>query len=515
METNKEYLRERQMPAFISESTGEYTLPDYNTDVKRMLCVSAKAIPSSKFMDGETLECVGVVVYEIVYLDSENNLTHCEFTTDYELKIKCNSESYRDAMVLTRVKNYNVRPIGPRRFSAKCVLDSSIFITENACIGVEGDTFATGEPETCTTMAEAQTAYYSLGKECEYAETLMSLEGVISDDIEVLSLNSAVRLHSVGITEGGVEYQGELDITALVIIGEELPTHKNVLIPISGMLPIEDVEEGMAPQVKIWVTSLTCATNPTDVGVDVTVSALTEACASVRGNESLRLITDCFLRDNGVENSYTDAAFCAHIGSFCEQIELDMSFERADVGAQDLRNIIHTFANCSYNDAIINGAEIKIDGILRLSVMACEINNDGMPDFVGLKLEAPFDAKVKNSCQKTATNAICDIQVLSCELSLDANKVYLRATLSCSIILSDRVIYHIVTASNRAEEAFDSLGSDIVIYYPEEGESLFDVARRFHTSLVKLASDNSLGEAAFRGPSSPSSLAGVHKLIIK
>ena len=94
METDKEFLKERYIPAVISESSGEYTLPDYNTDVKRLLSINARAVPSSSFMDGETLECVGVVAYDIIYLDSENNLTHCEFTTDYELRVKCNSESY-------------------------------------------------------------------------------------------------------------------------------------------------------------------------------------------------------------------------------------------------------------------------------------------------------------------------------------------------------------------------------------------------------------------------------------
>ncbi|MBQ9084095.1 MAG: DUF3794 domain-containing protein [Clostridia bacterium] len=514
METDKEFLKERYIPAVISESSGEYTLPDYNTDVKRLLSINARAVPSSSFMDGETLECVGVVAYDIIYLDSENNLTHCEFTTDYELRVKCNSESYQDARVGTRVKNYSVRPLGPRRFSAKCVLDSAIYITERERIAIEGDAFTDGEPEVSTAMAQAATAYYSERQEREYAETLISLEGVIADDVDVLALSSSIRLNNIAPVEGGVEYQGELEATALLVIGDELPTHRSVIIPISGMLPIEDMEEGMDAAVDVCVTSLRSSINPTEVGVDITVSAITEATATARGNESVRLITDCYLKECGIENQYTNVDFCAHLGTKRENIGLEMEFDRKDVGAESLRNIIHSFAVCSLDESAVDADGVTLKGNLRLSVMACEINDDGMPAYVGLKIDVPFSEKVKHSCQN-ATNAICEMQVISCDLSLDGEKLYICATIGCSTVLLGNSTHRIVTSSVKAEECTAPLGSDIVIYYPEEGESLFEVARLFRTSLLKLASDNSLSESAFRSPSSSSSLSGVRKLIIK
>ena len=167
--------------------------------------------------------------------------------------------------------------------------------------------------------------------------------------------------------------------------------------------------------------------------------------------------------------------------------------------------------------ALIEGREnIKLEGEMRLSVMACEINDQGEPTFVGLKLDIPFVTKVKNSCQNAhITDCLCDIYLTSNSVTLDADKIYIKATIFSTIeqISTSNIRY--VSSSVFTDEVYEKVGSDVVVYYPESGESLFDVARSFHTSLLKIASDNSLSESVFRSCDSPASLVGVRKLIIK
>ena len=57
MQTEKEYIAGREMPGIRSESVGEYSLPDYNGDVKKVLFVRPKLFPSGKFVADGVFAC--------------------------------------------------------------------------------------------------------------------------------------------------------------------------------------------------------------------------------------------------------------------------------------------------------------------------------------------------------------------------------------------------------------------------------------------------------------------------
>ena len=49
MQAEKEYLTGREIVGLRCESAGEYSLPDYNGDVKKILEVKTKVFPSGSF----------------------------------------------------------------------------------------------------------------------------------------------------------------------------------------------------------------------------------------------------------------------------------------------------------------------------------------------------------------------------------------------------------------------------------------------------------------------------------
>ena len=61
MQTEKEYTVGREIHALRCESSGEYSLPDYNGDVKKVLFVRPKLFPSGKVVADGVLELSGIV----------------------------------------------------------------------------------------------------------------------------------------------------------------------------------------------------------------------------------------------------------------------------------------------------------------------------------------------------------------------------------------------------------------------------------------------------------------------
>ena len=61
MQTEKEYILGREINALRCESVGEYSLPDYNGDVKKVLLVKTQVYPAGKFVGEDLLEFSGSV----------------------------------------------------------------------------------------------------------------------------------------------------------------------------------------------------------------------------------------------------------------------------------------------------------------------------------------------------------------------------------------------------------------------------------------------------------------------
>ena len=64
-------------------------------------------------------------------------------------------------------------------------------------------------------------------------------------------------------------------------------------------------------------------------------------------------------------------------------------------------------------------------------------------------------------------------------------------------------------------EEFRREDSVITVYYPDERESVFDIAKKFHTSVQCIAEDNELSQSVFASPDAPVKPFGYKKLIIK
>ena len=128
MEIKKDisYKKSTKCQDVYTESQVDYVLPDYMGDMRKILFTEATVRPSGKFAGGEAVEMSGIVVYNVIYLDSDGALSSVEFSSDYDYSVKCSGDNYNDSVAATRVSNYAIRLIGPRKISARASLVGSV-----------------------------------------------------------------------------------------------------------------------------------------------------------------------------------------------------------------------------------------------------------------------------------------------------------------------------------------------------------------------------------------------------
>ncbi len=516
MKTEKEFLTDKSFNSLYSESVGEYSLPDYHTDVKKLLLIKARAVPGGKFINSDSIEFSGTVNYDIVYLDSDNRVTGCAFSTDYEVAVKCSSENVKDADADTRVANFSIRLLGPRRFTAKASLASCVHITEQAQYEVTGDAFDGREPEMLKKCAMVRRAVFGEGASTEYTDTVAELEGVIADECEVIAVMAEPRVTSFSRSDGGVDYQGEVNLSALVNTGSQTPVFYKKTVPVSGNVECEGIESDTEVTVSLWVSSASVTVQPGEDGVSLIGALSTSAKARGFGNEKIELISDLYRTDVPTQNEYADFSYTEHIASRREWVNFSETKSRAEEGSENIRNYLVSIAEARVDSAELSEDGAKIKGEIKFSGVACEVFEDGSLGYSSAKYSVPFEQNVNLGCQlPEGAHLVCTAECKDASITLDNAKIYFDCRLGLDIVADAQRRVSCVSSSSVSGDRYEKSSSVVTVYYPEAGENLFGIAKRYHTSVESVAQDNSLSESVFNDLTSPILSAGVKRLIIK
>ena len=132
-----------------------------------------------------------------------------------------------------------------------------------------------------------------------------------------------------------------------------------------------------------------------------------------------------------------------------------------------------------------------------------------------LKFSAPFSVNVNINCQNAdKTRFETKIRANDVGASIDSEKLYASANLDVCVVACEEKCERVLASSIKCDDApIVRHGSKITVYYPNAKDTLFSVAKKYHTSPTAIASANSLTESVF-GDGVSSALSGVKKLVI-
>ena len=97
----------------------------------------------------------------------------------------------------------------------------------------------------------------------------------------------------------------------------------------------------------------------------------------------------------------------------------------------------------------------------------------------------------------------------------DSEKLYVTLSLDITGAIYDNASAVCVKSCKVSSPLKNRDKSELVVYYPDTEDSLFDIAKRYHTTVMKIASANSLTESVFNAKGTKGCLGGIKKLIIK
>ena len=476
------------------ETCADFVLPDYMGDVKRLLKSSASVSLANKYTGSAEVSFLMMVSYRVTYIDSEEKLTEAVFDSDYEYNAKC-QDGFVDAFLNTRVDGIHVRLQGPRKISARAALISDLSVTERCKISDICD-FAQKEiKETAVNIHKAE--FLSFPK-CEHAVEIGRLEGVGSDEIEVIKSDAKLIVESCERHDDRIVISGGIHAFCLLRVNEDIiRLEKELPYESSIVCDGEQKSSGFLPSGGICSVGVHLNSeigDGADAGVFYTAVVMdmtSESFASCNYNVEYPLISDAFECGAVNECGYRVFSYDELVASVFERRKVGFTIER---DGTPIRSILDSDVRLSGYHYEICGSDIVVHGVAEYNII---VGGMTQGECAGIRGEREIEERIRLSdALRNQENVNSHICVMPCEVSVtfDGEKIYMNFTLSVlgfvSAEKSERILTSLVSTKKTTE------GRRIIVYYPKCGEDLWGIAKKYSVPVSEVGRRAIRDEAA-------------------
>ena len=476
---------------FLSECHGEHHLPDYLGDMKKVLSSSARVVPAGKFIGGEEVQFGGSVAFDIWYLDSESRLSHESFNIDYEFSCPSGGEAV-DGAAAVSVSSFTLRPIGPRRISAKATLQASVCLRKSATYVCENEGDAAAL-HTATRDLSVGHRRFSSPMEREYGEKLAVPAAYAG--AEILHSGGCLHIERAVAQDGAVLACGHYAVFAILCMEGLPPLRLSESFPVEESVEMESCAADMNATANGFFTSLTCSLQEGEEPA-ITFHGICEFSAEAERNEQISVVEDAFLESGGTCESETleyDTFFSA--STMCRAAELVLPLSEGEGSVADgvfhttalLKNLSHTFSQ----------NEIQFTAEAEICALGYAVSEDGETHYASRRCSAPISLALPLDAPMPEGGKLwMDATVGMCEGRVEEDRLYVSLVICFCIRGGEERQIECVRRICPTNAEKGIFVPTYTVYYPSAQDTLWSVAKRYGVSPASIAACNHLSAAA-------------------
>ncbi len=478
------------------EVAGDFSLPDYQPEIKRLLRVSATVQPPSHYIGGGTAEFTGVVDYCILYAGNDGQLYCFPTSGEYVMRAPIEPGAAFDpgeapiCFATPYAESVTGRVSGPRRLNVKCRLRADFCAYGNARM-------EQGRPEKlpegCAEerlLRECDTAV------CGYAQ---SEPIVLSDDISlakesgngewrIISGDASVLVAEVNCGNDRIGVRGDVVVKLLMqeLEGSDTPVTLWRKLPFDAVIESESAGVGGEAAVSGSCTELNLSMEEGRVlcEAEIVLHARTQR------KETLSYVSDWYA--TGCESNCRTEEVNHPVPLRCINANFTQSEvktpEEAGIHAED------TILDVT-GQAMIDGVEMErgrfaVIGKCRYSLILRQADGE-----MGVKeLEVPFRYVTDGSAVQEGDVLFRGEAIpLSTRARLDERRLALESEIGVCVRLwrMGRIApVRSVTVGEKTERP----DGQLLFCYPAETDTLWNIGKRYHTPIDALVEKNKLND---------------------
>lgn len=514
-----------------TEVVGDFSLPDYQPEIKRLLRIGAVTQPPDRFAGSESLELSGRLDYFVLYMGHDDRLYCAPLTTEYRLEAAVLDEGRGlsatagepmvcicDAVTDTPVG----RVTAPRRLNIRCRIKAHVKLY-GECM-TEGGDVEDPTVETLTGEAEVGRLFWGLSDPLSLEDDIILSPR--DGEWRVVCAEGQVMVTEATPSTSQVDVRGDVIVklmlcpaeTAEEFASDAPPAVPHELTVMQRKIPFTQsvTMEGVTPSA-LATAHAVCSDITVQVGegqVHLDLSVISEVRA--QKNETVSYVKDLYSTRREGTCRYTTYPTERAARALCGNFTLSDSRTLEEVGIDPASRVLDVTAVAHPEALTVDAAKGRciLNGTCRAHLL---LLRDG--EYAGADLELPFRYEFDDPALMrmgedggaTTTSFDGQVTVVNCRARMDGERVGMDAELAVSIRTHRPAPMVALTEVSLGDEVTRRRG-EYVICFPAPTDSLWSVAKRYHAPVAGLTAANNLpaGVAA----DATESLEGAGYLIV-
>ncbi len=466
-----------------------FTLPDFCPDISKIFKCRATAYISSKGLSGKNITIDGNICITLFYADKGDKLCSYEyqypFSKNLEMSAECNAANLSCSC---KCEYINCRAVSGRKVDIHGAIAIFVKVFRRNSYEIISDI----DDKNIELRRTAAPATMPMG----YSEKYLIIEEEIGVGQGQSGVESVIRYHaSPCIKEGKIIndkiiVKGELCVWVLYCPEKTgAPQTVKTVIPFSQIVDMEGITELCECETRCEVAFLEIKPKNSVSGecksFNVTAKLLI-SCEGYCANE-VSVITDAFSKKHEAKILKNSVPF----ERICESIKENYHCKKNIELAESIDCILDMWCDIQSCSTRFENGSMLIMGTLLAGIVACD-ENSGSAYY-----EKPIDFEYKYPIKGDMSLMRCnpEIQVCSCSYTIvSPNTVELRADLQLNASVYECKTVSLITDISIDENKMVSRNSKaaMIIYFTNENECVWDIARHYTSSVDEIMKINSL-----------------------
>lgn len=511
-----------------TESTGDFVLPDYLPEIRKILRVNSRVLPAGKYIGGSKAEFAGSVVHSVIYSGADGAIAAANLPSDYEFSVALGEQAQNcDPIVYanSEIDSVVCRLSGPRKLSIRTKIKSCphVLCQHSLDERIEGRESAEDEftiERLVRNESTMRTAYGS-APDIQLSDNI-KLDGREGAGVQPVHCEGMVHIIESKASTGGVKARGEVWIKCICNdSGQEggMPFTITRRIPFEQFIEIDGVTKDYESRTTGRCSSIDIAA-PTEAGggamtCDVTIDLESEAMK----NEPIRLTEDMYSTGYDCACDYRDIELSSLIRCAEGNFSISGSMPKGEGDAQRAVAVVDIGGVAQVKNVELARGRCIVSGDCKVNaILACTPENgegENAKELANVEFMFPFKLEFENVEVGGQYEWDCPAEIITGRGRLDGSQLYADMEIAlCPKIVEKKRLRTVAKAKINKDQPVERDNASLLVYYPEQNETLWEVAKRYHASRKSLAELNSLDAIALNECNTCHSLDGMAFIII-
>lgn len=477
------------------EISEEFNLPDYVSEIRKILTVKTGVLPESKFLmdkgNGSQLDFSGTVTYLVIYTDDEGNLCSTPLMSQYESNVQLNTRP-EVIFIDTTVDNTSVRVNAPRKLTIKTRL-------KNKIIGYGKNTYE----ENISSKSTADEIYMQRASEKVNVVEIsqISLQNVkISDKFNMQGYknakpvwcDAAIVINDCKAQNGSVSVKGSGFVKCVCVVNDTTVC-LNEEISIDEEIEADKCKENDFVSVIPRCVSLSISNELNDDSSQLFYDLNVEIEGAVYENKEEYVTKDCYSTKYETDANYKIIDTYSAVKCQNTSFTVSESLKRKN---NDNVEIIEVFANPVCEKAEIKGSKSVFSGKLEINVIG-KTQKEEDSEYICDSFELPikYETDLKTYPEECVWRYNFTLGKISAKY--DSEKLLVNGEIFVSYDTVEKCKHKVLdTAILKKDKEIKSDMSCVRVCFPTEDDSLWEIAKKYHTTVDKITEQNDIDNTA-------------------